>query len=162
MRKRGPENDARKNMKFRLILDAKMRDPDRWLQSVLRGFVCSDLSWKMWAKLVHKMNEKNELWAPQGRNYEILGCLLEGQIFDEILVGKTNVTKSEKWAPRSPKSFQEPQFSVGPAECAGPVGDYRGFKNLKIWERILSEIWLRVAPLTRRVPPRGGAADSNT
>ena len=33
MRKRAPKNDARKNMKFRLIFDAKMGGPDRWLQS---------------------------------------------------------------------------------------------------------------------------------
>jgi len=29
MRKRVPENDASKNMKFRLIFDAKMGSPDR-------------------------------------------------------------------------------------------------------------------------------------
>ena len=31
-------------------------------------------------------------------------------------------------------------FWVGRAESAEPVGDYRGFKNLKIWKNFWNEI----------------------
>ena len=40
----------------------------------------------------------------------------------------------------------------GPAECAGPAGDYMGILEQKIWKKIR----IGVCDLTRLVPPRGG------
>jgi len=63
-------------------------------------------------------DSKIEPWAPKGRHFEILGCLLGCLIFDEFSIGKKWTTNQKNEGQCGPKG----KVFIGPAECAGVPG----------------------------------------
>ena len=87
-----------------------------------------------------KIDEKSSLGHPRVEILRFWDAFWGGAIFDEFSIGKKWNKNQKNGDLGRQKGASGWWFWVGPAECAGPVGDYRGFKNLKIWERIWNEI----------------------
>ena len=72
-------------------------------------------------------------WAPCSRYFKIWRCFRKLWILDEFWSRQRFIKvdhKSENLGQGLPKG----KVFSDPAECAGPVGDYRGFKNLNSWK----------------------------
>ena len=70
-------------------------------------------------------DSKIEPWAPKGRHFEILGCLLGCLIFDEFSIGK----KSNKNRHLSAKVVQKAKFSEARRNARGQWGTIGGSRT---------------------------------